>query len=351
VDLSELAQRLGVASKGPSDHPVRGIRDIERLTDTEELEDDQVYFIESAAVLRRHPLAGPRGIVLTVPELADRFACALVVPPKEIRPAFIRLLSLFERRTKFPAGVAPGAHVHESAEVDPAASVLPGAVIMEGARVGARCVVYPGAVLEPHAQAGEDTVLYPGAVLGHHCTIGRRGIVHGGAVIGADGFGFYDQPGRRYKIPQIGNVEIADDVEIGAGSTIDRATIESTRIGEQTKIDDQVHIGHNCQVGRYVYVAGNSAVAGSVVIEDGVLVSGMVCILDHVRLARGTMVMGVSGIVRDTEPGRAYFGTPARPARQMHRINATLDRLPDLLTRVRELEARLAAKETLAGAD
>lgn len=341
MDLTELARRLGVPSKGPGDHPVRALKDIERLSESEPLLDDCVYFIESAAVLRRHPLAGPHGVILTTPELADRFACALVVPRREIRPAFIRLLGLFERRPAFPAGVAEGAHVHAAAEVDPSASILPGAVVMEGARVGARCVVYPGAVLEPFSSAGEDTVFYPGAVLGHHCSIGRRGIVHGGTVIGADGFGFYDQPGKRFKIPQIGNVEIADDVEIGAGCTIDRATIETTRIGEHTKLDDQVHVGHNCQVGRFVYMAGNSAVGGSVVIEDGVLISGMVCILDHLHLARGSMIMGVSAVVKDTEPGQAYFGAPARPARRAHRINATLERLPDLLARVRELESRL----------
>ena len=216
---------------------------------------------------------------------------------------------------------------------------------MEGAFVGPRCVVYPGAVIEPHARVGDDTVLHPGVVLGHHCSIGKRGIIHGGSVIGADGFGFFDAPGGRHKIPQIGSVEIGDDVEIGANCTIDRATIELTRIGEQTKLDDQVHIGHNCQIGRFVYVAGHTGVAGSVVIEDGVMISGMVCITDHVRLARGSIIMGASGVVRDTDPGEAYFGTPARPARQMHRINVALGRLPELLARVRELESKLAARD------
>ena len=343
MDLNELAERLGVTARGPGDPPIRGIRDIARVAAGDELEDDCVYFVESPAVLGRHPQARRRGVILTSPELADGFVRSLVAPRNELRLAFIRLLRLFDRAPTFAAGVSAGAHVHERAQVDPTATVLPGAVVMEGARVGPRCVLYPGAVVEPHASVGEDTVFFPNAVLGHHCTIGRRGILHGGSVVGADGFGFHDGPGGRHKVPQIGNVEIADDVEIGAGSTIDRATIETTRIGEHTKLDDQVHVGHNCQVGRYVYIVGNSALGGSVVVEDGAMISGMVCVLDHVHVAKGSMIMGVSAIVRDTECGQAYFGTPARPARRMHRINASLDRLPEMLSRLRELEARLAA--------
>ncbi len=341
MNLVELARRIGAEAKGPADRAIRGVRDIERLSPEQPLEDDFVYFVESESVLRRHPLAGPHGIVLTTPELADRFACALVAPPREVRLAFVRLLAAFDRRPGFPPGVDPAAHVHPAADVDASATILAGAVVMEGARIGARCVLYPNVVVEPHASIGEDSVLYPGVVVGHHCTLGRRVVVHGAAVLGADGFGFHDASGRRTKIPQVGTVEIADDVEIGAGCTIDRATIEATSIGEHTKLDDQVHVAHNCRIGRFVYIAGQSALGGSVVVGDGAMLSGMVCIRDHVRLAPGTVVMGTSGVVRDTEQGTAWFGTPARPARLAHRINASLGHLPELLARVRALEGRL----------
>ena len=191
------------------------------------------------------------------------------------------------------------------------------------------------------AEIGDGTVLYPNAVVGHHCVIGPRCIVHGGSVIGADGFGFYDDLGGRHKIPQIGNVVIDDDVEIGANCTVDRATIESTTIGAQTKIDDQVHIAHNCQIGRFVYIAGNTALAGSVVVEDGVMISGAVAIRDHVRLAEGTMVGAMSGVASHTLAKQAYLGIPARPAHEMRRMLAALTMLPKLIARVRELEAKL----------
>lgn len=339
MNLGELATKLGLEAKGLPATPVRGLRDIERLAPEDSLEADHIYFVESPAVFKRHPKAVESGIILTTPALADRFERALIAPERDIRLALIALLTHFDKAPTFKPGVSPQAIVHPSAEISATASLLPGAVVMEGARVGAGSVLYPGVVIEPFAQVGDNTVLFPNVVLGHHCIIGRNGIVHGGTVIGADGFGFYDRPGERHKIPQIGNVIIGDDVEIGASCTVDRATIESTRIGAHTKLDDQVHIGHNCQVGRFIYIVGNSALGGSVVVEDGAMISGMVIIKDHVRIATGSVVMGLSAVAKDTEPKTAYFGTPARPARQMHKMNAALERLPDLLAKLRGADA------------
>ncbi|MBI4423522.1 MAG: UDP-3-O-(3-hydroxymyristoyl)glucosamine N-acyltransferase [Elusimicrobia bacterium] len=345
MNLRDLARTLALDVKGPPDYEIKGVRDVETLFGEQDLEENYVYFVESQAVLKRHPKAVERGAILTVPALAERFPRALVAPQGGARLAFIALLKRFDRTPSFPAGVSPEARVHPSAKIAPSAAVLAGAVVMAEAVVGERCVLYPGVVLEPFARVGDDTVLYPAVVVGHHCAIGRRCIVHGGTVIGADGFGFYDDPAGRHKIPQIGNVVVADDVELGASCTVDRATIESTTIGEHTKIDDQVHIGHNCRVGRYIYIVGNTAIGGSVVIEDGAMLSGMVIVKDHLRIAKGSIVMGLSGVAQDTEPKTAYFGTPARPARQMHKMNAALERLPELLGKVRELEEKVGRLE------
>jgi UDP-3-O-[3-hydroxymyristoyl] glucosamine N-acyltransferase len=344
MNLESLARTLKTEFRGPAAYEIKGVRDIERLGLEEALDDHQVYFIESPAVLKRHPKAAANGVILTIPALAEQFPRALVAPAADVRLAFIALLKHFDRSPAFPAGVSPEARVHPSAKIDATAAVLPGAVVMEGAEVGARCVIHPNAVIEPYAVIGEDTVLHPCVVIGHHCVLGRGNLLHGGVVIGADGFGFFDQPGKRHKIPHIGNVVTGDHVEIGASSTVDRAAIESTRIGDHTKLDDQVHVGHNSQVGRYVYIVGNSAIGGSVVIEDGAMISGMVIVKDHLRIAAGSIVMGMSGVAQDTEPKTAYFGVPARPARQMHKMNAALERLPELLVKVRELEERLSGK-------
>ncbi|MBI3296970.1 MAG: UDP-3-O-(3-hydroxymyristoyl)glucosamine N-acyltransferase [Elusimicrobia bacterium] len=346
MNLGALAASLKVESRGPADLEILGVRDIERLGPEAALEDGFVYFIESPAVLKRHPKAAESGIVLTTPALAEKFARALIAPEKGSRPTFFSLLKLFSKAPSFPAGVAAGALVDPSAKVSATAAVLPGAVVMEGAVVGDGAVLYPGVVLEPFSKVGERTVLYPNVVIGHHCEIGRHCILHGGVVIGADGFGFHDAPDGRHKVPHIGNVVIADHVEIGASSTVDRSTIESTTIGEHTKLDDQVHIGHNCRVGRYIYIVGNTAVGGSVVIEDGAMLSGMVIVKDHLKIAAGSIVMGFSAVAQDTEPKTHYFGVPARPARQMHKMNAALERLPELLVKVRELEEKISRVPT-----
>jgi UDP-3-O-[3-hydroxymyristoyl] glucosamine N-acyltransferase len=344
MNLESLARALKAEFRGPAGYEVKGVRDIERLKPEDGLEDHQVYFIESPAVLKRHPKAAANGVILTIPALAEQFPRALVAPAADVRLAFIALLKQFDRSPAFPAGVSPEARVHPSAKIGEGAAILPGAVIMEGAVIGARCVIHPNAVVEPFARIGDDTVLHPCVVIGHHCELGRSNLLHGGVVIGADGFGFFDQPGKRHKIPHIGNVVIGDHVEIGASSTVDRAAIESTRVGDYTKFDDQVHVGHNSQVGRFVYIVGNSAIGGSVVIEDGAMISGMVIVKDHLRVGAGAIVMGMSGVAQDCEAKTAYFGTPARPARQMHKMHAALERLPELIAKVRELEEKLAGK-------
>jgi UDP-3-O-[3-hydroxymyristoyl] glucosamine N-acyltransferase len=341
MNLKQLAALLKVDFKGPANHLIAGVRDIETLSPEQGLEENSCYFIETPAVLKRHPKAVEQGVILTTQALAEKFRCALIAPENGARLALIALLRHFDKTPSFPAGTSPEAWVHPTASVAASAALLPNAVVMEGAVIGERCTLYPGVVVEPFARVGEGTVLYPGAVIGHHCVIGRDCIIHGGTVIGADGFGFYDGPTGRHKIPQIGNVIIADHVEIGASCTVDRATIESTTIGEYTKIDDQVHVGHNCRLGRYLYIVGNSAVGGSVVIEDGAMLSGMVIVKDHLKVAAGSILMGFSALAQDTEPKTAYFGSPARPARQMHRMNAALERLPELLVKVRRLEEQV----------
>lgn len=348
MTLGELAAALGLEARGNPGLAIRGVRDVEILSPEQGLEDGFVYFVESPAVLKRHPKAVERGVVLTTPALAGRFAAALVAPEGGARRAFIRLLAAFDRAPVPPPGVSPQAAVHPAAKVAASASVLPGAVVQEGAVIGERCVVHSGAVVEAFAELGAGSVLHANAVLGHRCTVGRDCVIHGGTVIGADGFGFFDDAEGRHKLPQIGTVEIGDNVEIGASCTVDRAAIEKTTIGAHTKLDDQVHVGHNCRVGRFVYIVGNSALGGSVVVEDGAMISGMVIVKDHLRIAKGSIVMGFSGVAQDTEPGTAYFGAPARPARQMHKMNAALERLPELLLKVRELEAKLARLEAAA---
>lgn len=343
MTLEELGIIIGVPVKGQADYKIKRLRDLARLLPDEEPDDFEIYFVENKKALRKNPKVALNGAVLTTESLASHFPRALVAPDKDIRLAFIKLLEHFADFPHERLGETADAHIHPKAKVRAGATVMPGAVVMEGAVIGEDCRVFPGVVIEPYAEIGEGTTLHPNVVIGHHCLVGKRCTLHAGTVIGSDGFGFHDQDGKRYKIPQIGIVVIGDDVEMGSNCTVDRATIESTEIGLQTKFDDQVHIGHNCRVGRFCYITAATGLGGGVVVEDGVMMSGHCAIAPQTRIAKGTILMGNTGVVQDTEPGVAYFGSPARPAREMHKLNKLTGDLPNLFKRVKELEKKLEA--------
>lgn len=348
MKLAELAEKIGGKVAGDGTVEIRGLRDLEliRLHDKTALpQKGYIYFVESKKVLNEHPESREAEVVLTVPQLADNFKNAIVVAAAAPRLAFIKLLGLFE---SVPAPVparAGGAFIAETAKVDATAVVMHGAVILDHAEIGSRSVIHPNAVIEQNVKIGSDTIIHPNVVIKQACVIGDHCIIHSATVIGADGFGFYDQGGVRYKIPQIGNVVVGNHVEMGSSVSVDRATIESTTIGDYTKFDDQVHVGHNCQVGKYVYIAGNTVLAGSVIVEDNVTMGGQSAISGKVRLAKGTLVMGLTGVPSDTEPGGIYFGIPCRPVRDMHKINNSLQFLPELLKRVSALEGKLGIEK------
>ncbi len=342
--LAELAQKLGGTLQGDANLEIAGVRDLEliRVRDPQAMPvKGHIYFVESKKNFNAHPESKECDALLTTKALAPNYKNAIVVEEPVARIAFIRLLELFE---KIPAPVAAekgGAYIAPGAKVDSTAIIMHGAVILAGAEIGAGSVIHPNAVIEQNVKIGAHTVIHPTVVVKQGCTIGDHCIIHSATVIGADGFGFYDKEGQRYKIPQIGNVIVGNHVEMGSSCSVDRATIESTTIGDYTKFDDQVHVGHNCQVGKYIYIAGNTVLAGSVVLEDNVTIGGQTAISGKVLVRKGSLVMGMSALAADSEPGTMYFGIPARPAREMHKINSSLGYVPELLKRVSSLEEKL----------
>lgn len=348
MKLSALAEKLGGTLKGDGNTEIHGVRDLELIgvagRDKTPLK-GYIYFIESKKNFNQHPESTQCEAVLTTKGLANHFTNAIVVEEAEARVAFIRLLGLFEMVPKPVPAEKGAAYIAPTAKVDPSAVVMHGAVILERAEIGAHAVIHPNAVIEQDAKIGAHTVIHPNVVIKFGCVVGEHCIIHSATVIGADGFGFYDKDGVRYKIPQIGNVIVGNHVEMGASVTVDRATIESTVVGDYTKLDDQVHIGHNCQVGKYVYIAGNTVLAGSVTLEDNVTLGGQSAISGKVLMRKGSLLMGMSAIASDTEPGGMYFGIPARPAREMHKINGSLVYVPELLKRVAALEKKLGIEK------
>lgn len=350
ITLERLAGHLQLAYCGNSN------LSIERPDDLSSVEDS--YPANRIIFYEKPPVKKKIGIESSAFLLPDSFSSeasaqgisALLAPQDSMREAFARLLNFFKPPivTDFLPSDNPKyalARVDARAEIAEDAVILPGAVVMAYARIASGCVIHANAVISNHVVIKQNTIVYPNATIYHYCQIGEHNIIHSSAVIGADGFGFSDLPtGKRIKIPQIGNVILSDFVEVGASSTIDRATIGSTLVGAYTKIDNQVQIGHNCKVGKYVYIAGNVGIAGSVTIEDAVVLAGNVGVADHVKIAAKTIVLGMSGIPSDLENEsgkKIYFGIPVRPVTEMHRINNALGKLPELLRRTKKIESRL----------
>jgi UDP-3-O-[3-hydroxymyristoyl] glucosamine N-acyltransferase len=238
-------------------------------------------------------------------------------------------------------GIDPLAFLHATAVVGQESDVLPFAVVGEGTRIGARCTIHSGVVIGRNCTLGDDVVLYPHVVIYDGVTLGNRVIVHGNAVLGADGFGYRFQDGRHIKVPQFGTVEIEDDVEIGACTTIDRGTFQATRIGQGTKIDNLVMIGHNCQIGRHNLFVSQVGIAGSTDTGDYVVLAGQVGVADHLHIGAGTQIGARAGVHKDSAPGERLLGTPARPEREAKRILMCLDRLPGVCKDVARIKQQL----------
>jgi UDP-3-O-[3-hydroxymyristoyl] glucosamine N-acyltransferase len=239
------------------------------------------------------------------------------------------------------AGIHPTAVIHPKAHIGPDPSIGPHVTVGEGAVIGARCRLHPGVSVGHHARLGDDVALGPNVAVYDNCVLGNRVIIHANAVIGADGFGFRTVQGRHVKVPQVGTVEIGDDVEIGSCTTIDRATFGTTRIGAGTKIDNLVQVAHNCQIGRHNLFAAQVGIAGSVTTGDYVVLAGQVGIADHCRIGDRTMLGAKSGVHNDIPADQKMLGSPATPVGDQLRILSILERLPEMRRELRELKKLL----------
>jgi UDP-3-O-[3-hydroxymyristoyl] glucosamine N-acyltransferase len=240
-----------------------------------------------------------------------------------------------------PHGVDRLACVHPTACIGPDVSIFAFAVIGKETVLGARCRIHSGAVIGRNCKLGDDVVVYPNAVLYDGTILGNRVIVHGNAVLGADGFGYRFHEGRHNKVPQLGHVEIGDDVEIGACTTIDRGTFQATRIGEGTKIDNLVQIGHNCRVGKHNLLVSQMGMAGSSSTGNFVVIAGQVGVVGHIHIGDGAMVGGQAGVTKDVPAGHHMLGSPATPEREQKRILMTLEKLPEIRRDLRKIKQRL----------
>jgi UDP-3-O-[3-hydroxymyristoyl] glucosamine N-acyltransferase len=292
-------------------------------------------------------LASPAAALLMGPRLGAGERPALRV--NDPRSAFARALELFYPERRPPAGIDPTARMGADVSVGEECAVGPYVVLGDRVKLGSGVVLHPFVHLGDDVHVGDYSMLFPHVTLYERVSLGRSVRIHSGAVIGADGFGYVpDRRGVR-KVPQVGSVVIEDEVEIGANTTVDRATTGVTRIGAGSKIDNLVQIGHNTTIGRGCLIAAHVGISGSCVLEDGVIVGGQAGVKDHVRIGRGAVVSARAAVWGDLPPGGMVSGQPARPHREELRARAEVGKLGETTARLRALERRLEEVEARLG--
>jgi UDP-3-O-[3-hydroxymyristoyl] glucosamine N-acyltransferase len=280
-----------------------------------------------------------------VPDSAQANGKALI-QVKDPLSAFITIVRHLQGRTEPPPhGIDPQASMHKTVKHGPELNVYPFAVVREGTVIGARCTIHSGAVIGPDCRIGDDVILYPNVVLYEGTILGNRVIVHSNSVLGADGFGYRLQDGRHVKVPQLSHVEIGDDVEIGACTTIDCGTFAPTRVGVGTKIDNLVQIAHNCTIGKHNLLVSQVGIAGSCSTGDYVVAAGQVGIADHIHIGAGAMLSAQAGVIKDVPDGQRMLGNPARPEFEQKRALVSLNKLPELRRDVRRIKQHLGIKD------
>lgn len=263
--------------------------------------------------------------------------------------AFIAIVQHLQGKpAETPSGVDPRAAVHASVSIGAEPTIMAFAAIGEGTTIGDRCRIHSGVVIGRNCKIGNDVTIYPNAVIYDDTEIGDRTIIHAATVIGADGFGYRFQNGRHVKVPQLGNVVIGADVEIGACSAIDRGTFSTTRIGAGTKIDNLVQIGHNCVVGKHNIFVSQLGMAGSCTTEDYVVIAGQVGIADHIHIGAGATVGAKAGVMRDIPAGQRMLGAPATPERDQKKLLLCIEKLPDLRKDVKAIKKHLGLTDVVA---
>jgi UDP-3-O-[3-hydroxymyristoyl] glucosamine N-acyltransferase len=328
LTLGEIAELTG-AVLGPganADLRIGNIAALDRAGPGDLAFIDNVKYVDHLRETRASAcLAGPRFekqapahvAVLRVREPYRAF----IAVARKLFAGMLRPASVFATR-----GIAAGATVHPAARLEAGVTIDPGVVIGPDAEIGAGTLISANAVIGPGVRIGRDCAVGAGTSISH-ALIGDRVIIHPGCRIGQDGFGFLMGAGGHLKVPQIGRVIIQDDVEIGAGSTIDRGAIRDTVVGEGTKIDNLVQIGHNVVIGRHCVIVAQTGISGSSTLEDFVALGARVGVTNHVTIGEGAQIAAISIVGGDVPPGARWGGTPAKPVKQWFREVKVLEQL------------------------
>lgn len=330
MTLQEIASFLGGELNGPGDIEITGPAKIETA------QSGQITFLSNPKY-RQYLKTTKASAIIIDSRMED-----VTIPYIFVQNAYVGFLMMLKMYNPpehaYIEGISDQAFIDPSARVHPSARIGPLVYIGPLTEVGENTVLYPGVILLKNVKIGADSVLYPNVSVRENCNIGSRVILHNGCVIGSDGFGFAPKGEIYMKIPQLGNVIVEDDVELGANTTIDRATLGATVIRQGCKFDNLVQIAHNVVIGKNTVIAAQSGIAGSVELGEHCTVGGQVGIIGHIRMGNNVTIAAQSGVSKSAPDDSILLGSPAMPIAREKRIEASLRHLPEIIKTISELD-------------
>jgi len=330
--VAEIAQLLGGEITGDSSLVLT------TFAAADKAKAGDLTFAENKTFFERAEQSAAAAIIVDKPFTTEKKTLIRVA---DSRRAFAKVLPLFFPEPMPPAGVHPSATIAPTAKIHPTARIGPHCIVSEGVTIGEHSCLHGNIYVDVGCQIGERSVIFHNVTLYPRTVIGDRVRIHAGTVVGSDGFGYVFDEGEHRKVPQIGNVIIHDDVEIGANVTIDRGALGPTVIGKGTKIDNLVQIAHNVVTGEHCLIVAQAGIAGSTKLGDLVTLAGQVGLAGHLRIGDKVTIAAQSGVMHDIGVGEKWFGTPAQPDRQMKRQLLASQKLPEMLRRLSALEKLL----------
>jgi UDP-3-O-[3-hydroxymyristoyl] glucosamine N-acyltransferase len=299
--------------------------------------DDLTFFYDRK--LAKFVSATRAGVIVVGEKISGCQLPQIIVPRPDL--AMIQLLELFYPSKKYQPGISARSYVADSAVISDLVTVFPGAYIGEGSVLHAGVVIHSGVVVGDCCEIGVDTIIYPNVTIYDGCRLGERCLIHAGTVIGSDGYAFTWDDSQHRKIPQVGIVEIGNDVEIGANNTIDRAALTVTRIADGVKIDNLVQVAHNVQIGENSLLVAQVGIAGSTVVGKNVIMAGQAGVTGHITIGDGAIIGPQTGVSCNIAPGEIVSGSPQMPHRDWLKTAAVFSRLPEMRKKLRDLERQV----------
>lgn len=329
--LAELAQRLQADLKGDPECIIHGIAPLDKA------KPGQLSFLNNPKYKKFLMTTQASAIVLAPEDVLDCSSNLIIMKNPQL--GFAKLVSLFVPVSQLQQGIHPTAVIGHDTNIASTASIGANCVIGDRVSIGEGSVIHPGSVIGEGSSIGQGTLIWSNVTIYHGVKIGEEVIIHSGAVIGSDGFGFANDRGRWYKIPQVGGVVIGNDVEIGANTTIDRGALEDTVIEEGVKLDNQIQIAHNVHIGAFTAIAACTAIAGSARIGKYCMIGGTVAINGHIEIVDQVILTSGATVASSlTEPGIYSSGIPAHPNREWRKNAVRFQHLDDIARRLRKLE-------------